>query len=314
MGGFIVGEVKIGALVWPQFTEWKSVKSMGVTADRVGFDTLWTWDHMYPIIGNPNGPMFEGWSTLVSWAENTSRIRIGLMVGANTFREPTITAKLATTLDHISNGRAILGVGAAWFEEEHEHFGLNFGDGFPERLRWLGEALPIMRGMLDGTEPTATGPRYKAKTVRNLPAPIQKHLPIIIGGGGPRRTPALAARYAAEFNLAFPTREFAPVQIGRVRAALQRTGRRTDDMIFSAAFAVCAGRDDAEVARRADAISRDVDELRANTPLAGTPAEIVDRLGPFAEAGVQRVYLQLLDTRDLEHLEFFAAEVMRQMR
>jgi alkanesulfonate monooxygenase SsuD/methylene tetrahydromethanopterin reductase-like flavin-dependent oxidoreductase (luciferase family) len=129
---------------------------------------------MYPIIGNPNGPMFEGWSTLVSWAENTSKIRIGLMVGANTFREPTITAKLATTLDHISNGRAILGVGAAWFEEEHEHFGLNFGDGFPERLRWLGEALPIMRGMLDGTEPTATGPRYKAKTVRNLPAPIQK--------------------------------------------------------------------------------------------------------------------------------------------
>ena len=126
-----MGEVKIGALVWPQFTEWKSVKSMGVTADRVGFDTLWTWDHMYPIIGNPNGPMFEGWSTLVSWAENTSKIRIGLMVGANTFREPTITAKLATTLDHISNGRAILGVGAAWFEEEHEHFGLNFGDGFP---------------------------------------------------------------------------------------------------------------------------------------------------------------------------------------
>ena len=130
----------------------------------------------------------------------------------------------------------------------------------------------------------------------------------------PDAPPALAARYAAEFNLAFPTLEFAPVQIGRVRTALQTAGRGTDDVIFSAAFAVCAGRDDAEVARRATAISRDVDELLANTPLAGSPDEIVDRLAPFADAGVQRVYLQLLDTGDLEHLEFFAAEVMRQVR
>ena len=125
-------KVKIGALIWPQYTEWSSMRSMAVTADRVGYDNLWTWDHVYPIIGNPNGPIFEGWSTLVAWAEATTRAKIGLMVGANTFREPALTAKLATTLDHISGGRAILGIGAAWFEEEHQHFGLNFGEGFPE--------------------------------------------------------------------------------------------------------------------------------------------------------------------------------------
>jgi alkanesulfonate monooxygenase SsuD/methylene tetrahydromethanopterin reductase-like flavin-dependent oxidoreductase (luciferase family) len=139
------------------------------------------------------------------------------------------------------------------------------------------------------------------------------HPPIIIGGGGAKRTPALAARFAAEFNLAFPTLEFAGVQLARVRDVVEKAGRVGDDIIYSAAFAVCAGRDEAQIARRADAIGREVDELRANTPLVGTPTEIVDRLGPFAEAGVQRVYLQLLDASDLDHLEFFASEVMRQV-
>ncbi len=120
-------------------------------------------DHLYPIVGDSRGPNYEGWLTITAWAQATKQIRIGLMVGANTFRAPTLTAKMATTLDHISNGRAILGIGGAWFEEEHEDFGLDFGSGFPERLRWLGEALPIMRGMLDGTEPTAKGPHYQSK-------------------------------------------------------------------------------------------------------------------------------------------------------
>ena len=130
---------------------------------------LWTWDHLYPIVGASDGPNYEGWLTITAWAQATHNVRIGLMVGANTFRAPTLTAKLATTLDHISGGRAILGIGGAWFEEEHEAFGLEFGSGFPERLRWLGEALPVMRGMLDGTEPTAKGDHYHAKATRNLP-------------------------------------------------------------------------------------------------------------------------------------------------
>src|SRR4051812_34950996 len=196
-----VSDVKLGVLCWNQYTDWPSLLAAGQRADRLGFDTLWTWDHLYPIQGSSSGPMFEGWLTLAAWAQATERIRIGLMVGANPFREPTLTAKMATTLDHISGGRAILGIGAAWFEEEHEAFGIEFGSGFPERLRWLGEALPIMRGMLHGERPTASGPRYTAKAVRNEPPPIQEHMPLLVGGGGEQVTLKLVARYADANNV-----------------------------------------------------------------------------------------------------------------
>ena len=148
-----------------------------------------------------DGPIFEGWLTLAAWAQATEHVRIGLMVGANTFREPALTAKMATTLDHISGGRAILGIGGAWFETEHEAYGLEFGSGFPERLRWLGEALPIMRGMLHGERPTAAGPRYRATAVRNDPPPIQERLPLLIGGGGEQVTLKLVARYGDANNV-----------------------------------------------------------------------------------------------------------------
>ena len=194
-------DVRLGALCWNQYADWPSLLGAGVRADQLGYDTLWTWDHLYPIVGSHEGPIFEGWLTLAAWAQATERIRIGLMVGANTFREPALTAKMATTLDHISNGRAILGIGAAWFETEHVAYGLPFGDGFPERLRWLGEALPIMRGMLRGERPTAPGPRYAARAVRNDPAPIQARLPLLIGGDGERVTLKLVARYGDACNI-----------------------------------------------------------------------------------------------------------------
>ena len=196
-----LSEVKIGALCWNQYTDWPALLQAGIRADGLGYDSLWTWDHVYPIVGDSHGPNYEGWLTITAWAQATKRVRIGLMVGANTFRAPTLTAKMATTLDHISGGRAILGIGGASFEEEHEDFGLEFGSGFPERLRWLGEALPIMRGMLDGTEPTAAGPHYHGKDTRNLPAPIQAHLPICIGGGGEQVTLKLVAKYGDMNNI-----------------------------------------------------------------------------------------------------------------
>ncbi len=202
-----MAEVKIGALCWNQYTDWPSLLEAGVRADRLGYTSLWTWDHLYPIVGNHEGPMFEAWLTLAAWAQATNDIRVGLMVGANTFREPALTAKMATTLDHISNGRAILGIGGAWFETEHEAFGIPFGDGFPERLRWLGEALPIMRGMLHGERPTATGPRYAAKEVRNDPLPIQERLPLLIGGGGEQVTLKLVAKYGDANNVGGGHRE-----------------------------------------------------------------------------------------------------------
>ena len=134
--------IKFGALCWNQDTDWPSLLEAGRYADRLGYDSLWTWDHVYPIVGTDRGPMYEGWLTITAWAQATTHATVGLMVGANTFREPTLVAKMATTLDHISRGRAVLGIGAAWFETEHRAFGFPFGSGAPERLRWLGEALP----------------------------------------------------------------------------------------------------------------------------------------------------------------------------
>ena len=227
-----MSDVRLGALCWNQYTTWPALLEAGRRADRLGFDTLWTWDHLYPIVGSSDGPILEGWLTLAAWAQATERIRIGLMVGANTFREPALTAKMATTLDHISGGRAILGIGGAWFEEEHLAYGIPFGDGFPERLRWLGEALPVMRGMLHGERPTAAGPRYSARGVRNDPPPIQQRLPLLIGGGGEQVTLKLVARYADANNVgggieAVRRKEAILVQhcetVGRDPAEIERT-------------------------------------------------------------------------------------------
>src|SRR6478609_3335680 len=137
--GYQLSDIKLGANCWNQYTTWPDLLAAGRRADALGYHSLWTWDHLYPIVGDSDGPMFEAWLMLAAWAQATEHVRIGLMVGANTFRTPTLTAKMATTLDHISGGRATLGIGAAWFEEEHVAFGIPFGSGFPERLRWLGE-------------------------------------------------------------------------------------------------------------------------------------------------------------------------------
>ena len=193
--------LKLGAICWNQYTDWQGLLAAGQLADLLGYDSLWTWDHVYPIVGSPQGPIFEGWLTITAWAATTQRSAIGLMVGANTFREPSLVAKMATTLDHISGGRAVLGIGSAWFREEHAAFGFPFGEGAPERLRWLGEALPVIRGMLRGEHPSAAGARYHATEVRNDPRPLQRHLPILVGGGGEQVTLKLVARYADANNV-----------------------------------------------------------------------------------------------------------------
>jgi F420-dependent oxidoreductase-like protein len=258
----------------------------------------------------------DSWITLAGIARETSSIRLGTLVTSATFRHPGPLAISVAQVDAMSGGRVEFGIGAGWFEAEHRAYAIPF-PGLGERFDRLEQQLDIITGMWAtpvGETFDYVGTHYTVTDSPALPKPVQQpHPPIIIGGGGAKRTPALAARFADEFNLAFPALEFVPIQFGRVRSALETAGRGTADMVFSAAFAVCAGRDDAQVARRAEAIGRDVGELRASTPLAGTPDEIVDRLGKFAEAGVQRVYLQLLDVADLDHLEFFAATVMRQI-
>jgi F420-dependent oxidoreductase-like protein len=254
--------------------------------------------------------------TLAGIARETSTIRLGTLVTSATFRYPGPLAISVAQVDAMSAGRVDLGIGAGWFEAEHLAYAIPFPP-LGERFDRLHEQLDIITGLW--TTPTGQtfdydGTHYTVKDSPALPKPVQDpHPPIIIGGSGAKRTPALAAQFAAEYNFAFPTLDFIEPQIGRVRAALQAAGRAPDDIVYSAAFVVCAGRDDAEISRRAEAISRAGDELRTNTPLVGTPAEIVDRLRPFIEAGVQRVYIQLLDMADLDHMELFATEVVRQL-
>ncbi|HKV20308.1 MAG TPA: LLM class flavin-dependent oxidoreductase, partial [Mycobacterium sp.] len=186
-----------------------------------------------------------------------------------------------------------------------------------ERFERLREQLDIITGLW--TTPVGetfdyTGKHQSVVESPALPKPVQRpHPPIIVGGGGPKRTPALAADFAAEFNAPFMSADDLKTTYERVRAAVADAGRPADSLIYSAAFVVCAGRDDAQIAARAAAIGREVDELRGNSPLVGTPGEIVDKLAPFAEIGVQRVYLQLLDMADLDHLDFFATEVIPQL-
>jgi alkanesulfonate monooxygenase SsuD/methylene tetrahydromethanopterin reductase-like flavin-dependent oxidoreductase (luciferase family) len=194
-------ETKLGVLLWSQATDWPSFEAAAKRVDELGYEHLWTWDHVYAIFGDPHQAIFEGYTTLAAWSLVTTRARLGLLVGANTFRNPGLVAKLVTTLDHISDGRAIAGIGGAWFEQEHTEYGIEFGSGFGERLTWLDEAVGAMRSMFDG-EPvrSAPGGRYRFEGVRMIPPPIQGHLPIMIGGSGEKKTLRTVAKYADMWN------------------------------------------------------------------------------------------------------------------
>lgn len=194
-------ETRLGILLWSQATEWTDFERAAIRIDELGYNHLWTWDHVYAIFGDPYQPIFEGYTTLAAWAKVTKQARLGLLVGANTFRNPGLTARLATTVDHISGGRAILGIGGAWFEQEHVEHGIEFGASPGTRLTWMDEAAGAMRALLDGE--TVTSPsdgRYRLKDLRLLPAPIQAHLPIMIGGSGERKTLRSVAKYADMWN------------------------------------------------------------------------------------------------------------------
>jgi F420-dependent oxidoreductase-like protein len=287
------------------------------TAEQLGFAAFFRSDHYVAMAGDGLPGPTDSWVTLGALARETSRIRLGTLVSSATFRYPGPLAITVAQVDAMSGGRVEFGLGSGWFEKEHEAYGIPFPP-VRERFDRLTEQLAIITGLWT-TEPGDTfdfsGEHYTIANSPALPKPVQSpHPPIVIGGSGAKRTPALAARYAAEFNIPFAPLDVARLQFERVAAAVDAAGRPADAIVYSAAFVVCAGRDDAEVARRAAAIGRDVDELRGNSPLVGTPAEIVDKLGAWQNIGVQRAYTQLLDLSDLAHLELFAGEVMSQLR
>jgi alkanesulfonate monooxygenase SsuD/methylene tetrahydromethanopterin reductase-like flavin-dependent oxidoreductase (luciferase family) len=302
--------IRFGALCWNQYSDWDSLRDAGVRADDVGFDSLWTWDHVYPIVGSHLGPMFEGWLTIAAWAALTKRAKVGLMVGANTFREPSLVAKMATTLDHISGGRAYLGIGAAWFETEHVAFGFPFGSGAPERLRWLGEALTVMRGMLHGEEPSAAGIRYQARNVGNDPLPVQRTLPLLIGGSGEQVTLRLVAQYADANNVGGTfdsVRRKEQVLLGHC----ERVGRDPAEIERTTGRGVAIIRDS-----RAEAqgiLERTFDGNGGAGPWAdqpvGTPEDVVEKLAPFVELGYRHMIFGFPHPYDEETMTRLIREV-----
>lgn len=281
--------------------------------EAAGFDAFFRSDH-YLRMGDGDGRPgpTDAWLTLAGIARETSRIRLGTLVTAATFRYPGPLAIAVAQVDAMSGGRVELGIGAGWFADEHTAYGIPFPP-LGERFDRLEEQLAVITGLWetpDGEVFSHDGAHYPIRNSPALPKPVQQpRPPIIVGGHGASRTPALAARYAQEFNLPFGPVSSFTVQHDRVTAACEAIDRDPATMTWSAALVVCCGEDEAEIARRAANIGREVDELRTNGA-AGTPDEVVAALGRYADAGVTRVYLQVLDVHDLDHLALVGETVL----
>jgi F420-dependent oxidoreductase-like protein len=284
--------------------------------EEAGFDAFFRSDHYLAMGGTGLPGPTDAWVTLAGLARETSRIRLGTLMSAATFRLPGPLAISVAQVDQMSGGRVELGIGSGWYEAEHRAYGIPFPE-LGERFDRYEEQLAVITGLWS-TPPGETfdfaGAHYRLGDSPALPKPVQDGgVPVLVGGRGKRRTPRLAARYAAEFNVPFaPVEENARLFAG-VREACAESGRDPASLVYSSALVLCVGRDEAELARRASAIGREVGELREHGA-AGTPAEVVDVLGRYAEAGASRVYLQVLDLADLDHLDLVAAEIAPQLR
>jgi F420-dependent oxidoreductase-like protein len=285
------------------------------TAERLGFDAFFTSDHylkMGDVTGLP-GPT-DAWTTHAGLARDTTHIRLGTLVSPATFRRPGPLAIAVAQIDQMSGGRVELGLGAGWYEAEHRAYGIPFPS-LRERFEHLEEQLAIVTGLWatpEGERFAFSGRHYEVTDSPALPKPVQRPLPVIVGGKGPHRTPRLAATYAAESNVSFVPLETFVAQCDRVSAACDAIGRDPTSLTRSAALVLCCGRDEAEFVRRAGAVGRAPDELRRNG-LAGVVDEVVEGLQRWEAAGAERVYLQVLDLHDLDHLELVAAEVRPQL-
>jgi len=302
--------LKLGINNWNQYSDWPAFLAAQQRADRLGFDSIWTWDHVYPIVGSHEGPIFEGYTAMAAVASATERASVGLLVGANTFRNPALVAKMVTTLDHISGGRAVLGIGGAWFETEHKAFGLQFGQSPGERLRWLGEALPILRGMLDGERPGGSG-RYATREALNLPAPVQPHLPILIGGGGPKVTLRLVAQYADMNNIG----RLDPAGLAEKEAALighcEAIGRDERTIERTAGVGTPFIRDSREEAFTvmADVFADNGDAKTWTGMPVGRPEHVIEHCKGYLDAGYRHLIFGVPAPYDEETLERLATEV-----
>jgi F420-dependent oxidoreductase-like protein len=296
-----------------QGASYATLRRVAAAAETLGFDAFFRSDHFVAIGGGDGRPgPTDSWATLAALAVETSRIRLGTLVTSATFRLPGPLAVAVAEVDEMSGGRVEFGFGAGWYEREHQAYGIPFPP-LRERFDRFEEQLAIITGLWETPEGETfsfDGRYYQVTDSPALPKPAQRpRPPVIVGGSGRTRTPALAARYADEFNANFKSPADAAALFERVSDACRAAGRDPASMTFTVAHTVCCGKDEAELSRRAAAIGMDPAKVRANA-IGGTPEEVVGKIGQYAEAGASAVYLQVLDLDDLAHLELLAAEVL----
>lgn len=307
--------IKTGILLWNQGSDWPTYLATAQRVEELGYDTFWAWDHLYAIFGDPLQDIFEGWASLAALGTATKRIRLGLLVGANTFRNPGVVAKLATTLDHISGGRAILGIGGAWMEPEHTAMGIDFGSGFGQRLDWMEESIDAIEAMLAGKAVTsAPGGHYRFNAAEAHPLPIQKRLPIMIGGSGEKKTLRSVAKHADIWN-AMGTPEEMAHKVDVLRGHCEAVGRDINEIEFTIGVKLTI-RDSAAEAQRVfeqamaankTPLSEVADDV---TFMNVTPEQAAEIIAPFVELGFRHIISEQPAPYDTETLERFIGQVV----
>jgi alkanesulfonate monooxygenase SsuD/methylene tetrahydromethanopterin reductase-like flavin-dependent oxidoreductase (luciferase family) len=296
--------MKLGILLWNQDATWDQMAEAVRRVDDLGYHSLWLWDHLYSINGGPRRPIFEGWVCLAAWAAMTRRARLGLLVGANTLRNPGLVAKMVTTLDHVSGGRAILGMGAAWHEIEHRAHGIDFGRGFGDRLDWLDQSLGVIRRLLDGETVTFASDHYVFRDAHHAPSPIQPHLPILVGANGPQKGLRVVAKHADYWNTMGALDVVAErdrilrdhcAAIGRDPASIERT------LEFKTLIRDTEREANAEWARVLAGSGTTPDQVR--NAWVGPPSFVADRIRAYRKIGFETFVVEFPAPYDPETLE-----------
>ncbi len=293
--------MRFGLQLWSQHTDWPRFRDATRSADDAGWDSIWTWDHLLAIFGPWEQPTFEGWSLLCALGPITTKVRLGLMVGANTIRNPGLTAKVATTLDHVSGGRAVLGIGGAWFEREHDAYGIEFGAGFGERLDKLDESVMLIRRLLDGERFSHEGRFYAFHDALCAPRPIQGHLPILVGGSGPKKTLRTVAERADAWNTSGTVDEVR-AKLATLAAHCADVGRDIGTIEKTISFPIVL-RDDpaaAGIAFRALLDTNGAADMGPGPVLLGSPSAVAEALRPYRDLGFETVIVRMPAPYDTE--------------
>lgn len=307
--------IRFGIQTGQQNIEWDDMLALWQKADAWGYDTLWNFDHFYPIFTNPEGPCLEGWTTLAALAQATKRARIGHLVNGNTYRNPCLTAKMAASLDHVSHGRLNLGIGAGWFEMEHTAFGIDFMT-VPKRLQALDEACQIIRGMFTQEKTTVHGKHYTVTDAMGLPHPVQRpHPPIMIGGTGEKVLLRIVAKHADMWNASGPA-DFMAKKIAIIRQHADKLDRDADRIEKTVMMPLCYRNKDREgfVQGLIAAMRQTTPEEARGQIMIGEKQECLDTVERYRRAGVTHFIFMSFAPYNADEMQAFAEEVMPAVR